>query len=53
MPVFTAPLIPEMTPETREKVRHEELERVLRAMAKEIRTLKDKVAMLEKEINRK
>ena len=36
-----------MTPETKDKANHEELERVLKAMAKEIRILKDRVRILE------
>jgi hypothetical protein len=47
MPVFEAPLIPEMTVETKDRVKHEELERVLRTMAKEIRMLKDRMTALE------
>jgi hypothetical protein len=42
-----------MNPETKDRVRHEELERVLRAMAKEIRMLKDRMTALEKETKRK
>jgi hypothetical protein len=37
-----------MSPETKDKVKHDELERVLRAMAKEIRMLKDRMTALEK-----
>jgi hypothetical protein len=36
-----------MNPETKDRVKHEELERVLRTMAKEIRTLKDRMTALE------
>lgn len=42
-----------MTPETKDKVKHEELERVLRAIAKEIRAIKLEVKELKELINRK
>jgi len=47
MGILHADLVPEITTETRDKVRHEELNRVLRLMAKEIRELKIRVKSLE------
>ena len=47
MGIFVAPIVPEMTQEIKEKVRYEELERVLFTIAKEIRMLKERVKILE------
>lgn len=47
MGIFTADIVPEMTQETKDRVRREEIERAFSLVAKEIRILKGKVKALE------
>lgn len=48
MGIFSAEIYPEMTQETKDRVKHEEIERVLRLLARELRDLKERVKVLEK-----
>lgn len=47
MGIFTADIVPEMTQETKDRVRRDEIERAFRLVAKEIRQLKERVRVLE------